>query len=281
MSREFRKVEALLAMGRSDEAAALADRLPEREHPTAEYLRLRGRALRAAGRVFDAEASFREALGIAPQDPALLADLATTLLGQKRLGEARAHAREAVALRPDVAAYHCLAGVIADALGDAASARAELQAARTLAPTDAEAHVVYGWHAVGCGEHAEAEGAFRAALAIAPQRAEAHRGLARTHAGQGRWEEAREVWIQALALDPMQRDRVLAKAMILGDPTLRPLRSLTGVPIRVSAGLVALGSITAAFWPGPVGLVLSTLLFSGALVSPLARVALDGATREA
>ena len=62
MSPELRKVEALLAMGKPAEAALLAERLPARESPTPEYLRVRGRAFRAAGRAVDAELSFREAL---------------------------------------------------------------------------------------------------------------------------------------------------------------------------------------------------------------------------
>lgn len=281
MSNEFAKVEALLALGRTDEATSLVDRLPARDQPTPEYLRLRGRALRASGRVFDAEASFREALELAPQDPGLLIDLATTLLGQRRLKEARAYAREAVAIRPDVAAWHCLVGVLADELGYASEAGEALGLARALAPQDAEAHVVFGWHALRQGQLDASEEAFRAALAIAPGRAEALRGLARARAAGRDWEGARSLWLEALAIDPVQRDRVLARAMVLGNPSFRPLLRLTAIPLPASlvaaaAGIAALAASGGR--PGPAALAVPLLAFAAA--GPLARAAIRGSLRE-
>ncbi|MFZ5480889.1 MAG: tetratricopeptide repeat protein [Myxococcota bacterium] len=242
MSPEFRKVEALLALGRTDEAAALADSLPQRETPTPEYLRLRGRALRAAGRVFDAEAAFREALAMLPHEPGLLADLATTLMGQRRHREALNLAREAVQIRPDVAAYHCLVGVCAEALALDDEAERELRAARELAPGDAEAHTVYGWHALRSHRVADAEAAFRDALAIHPDRVEALRGLARAAADRGDWRAARAGWLEALAVDPRQRDRLLERSVLLGHPAMAPLVAATRVPIGVSVALAAAGA---------------------------------------
>jgi tetratricopeptide (TPR) repeat protein len=291
VSSEYQKVEALLALGRAGDAASLIERLPAREAPTPEYLRLRGRALRAAGRVFDAEASFREALAGAPQDPALLADLATTLLGQRRLTEAIGYAREAVSLRPDVAAWHCLLGVVAEDLGHLTEAGAALQTARVLAPTDAEAHVVYGWHALRRGLPAEADEAFRTALSLTPGRAEALRGLARARAEAEDWAGARAAWLDALAVDPMQRDRVLARALVLGNPALKPLVRLARVPVGVSvgsllAGLAALLAVpdTASPWsgalPGGVAVALCGTFLALAAAGPLARAALQRSLRE-
>lgn len=280
MTPEFRKVEALLALGRSDEAAALVDRLPHRETPSPEYLRLRGRALRAAGRVFDAERAFRDALGMQPGDPGLLADLATTLLGQRRLKEAHALAKEAAALRPDVAAYHCLAGVIADSLDLEDEAERELMVARELAPGDAEAHTVYGWHALRGGRPDDAEAAFRAALGIHPDRVEALRGIARCFAARGQWDVARLRWLEALSLDPRQKDRVLQRSMLLGHPAMSPLLACTRVPIGVSLALAIAGAaFLYAFRTERGAAIMAAAFFALSAAGPLARTAVAGGSR--
>ncbi len=280
MTPEHKKVEALLALGRAEEAVALADRLPGRETPSVDFLRLRGRALRAAGRVFDAEASFREALGLQPGDPGLLADLATTLLGQRRLKDALPYAREAVTLRPDVAAYHCLRGVVAESLGYDEEAEHALMAARELAPADAEAHTVYGYHALRQGRVADAERAFGDALALHPDRAEALRGLARCAAARGDWPAARVRWLDALSADPRQNDRELASSLVLGHPALAPVRAVSRVPSAVSIALAAAaGALFLLFPQAPGGLAATVFFLAGAAAGPLARSALDRRAR--
>lgn len=267
LTPEARKVEALLAMGRGEEAAALADRLPEREQPSPEFLRLRGRALRAANRHFDAEAAFRAALELSPQDPGLLADLATTLLGQKRFKEARSFAKEAVALRPDLAAYHALLGVIAEALHLDDEAAAELGAARALAPRDVETHTAFAFHALRTGRLAEADGAFRAAAALDPRRAEAFRGLARVAVARGDLPAARAHWMEALACDPEQRDVQLERAMRLGHPLYAPVRAATRLPVWATAVLAMLGGFLIRELP-----LLAVLCLGCAALGPAARI---------
>lgn len=282
MTPEHKKVEALLAMGRAEEAVALADRLPGREAPSVEFLRVRGRALRAAGRVFDAEASFREALALQPGDPVLLADLATTLLGQRRLKDALPYAREAVASRPEVAAFHCLRGVVAESLGYDDEAEAALLTARELAPADAEAHTVYGYHALRQGRVPDAERAFADALALHPDRAEALRGLARCAAARGDWPAARSRWLDALSADPRQDDRALAPALVLGHPAMAPIRGLARIPVAVSvavAGLAALLLVAFRDAPGAYAGALSFLSF--AALGPVARAGLARRVRAA
>lgn len=266
MSSETRKVEALLAMGRADEAASLADRLPEREAPTAEYLRLRGRALRAAGRHFDAEGSFRQALSLAPGDAGLLADLATTLHGQRRFKEARAYAREAVQVRPEVAAFHALLGVIAEALLYDDEAGEELAAARALAPQDVETHTAYGFHTLRLGRVPEAEAAFRAAVSLDPSAAEAFKGLARAALARGDMVAARERWQDALRCDPTLRDARLDRAVRLGHPALAPVRAAVAVPVWASAGLAVVGGLLIRSLP-----TAAIVLFAVSAVGPLAR----------
>lgn len=280
MTPEHKKVEALLSLGRADDAVALAELLPGREQPSVQFLRLRGRALRASGRVFDAEASFREALTFQPGDPRLLADLATTLLGQRRLKDALPFAREAVQLRPDVAAYHCLRGVVAESLGYDDEAEAALSAARQLAPNDPEAHTVYGYHALRKGLIDRAESAFSAALAQQPDRAEALRGLARCAARRGDWPSARVRWLDALSADPRQHDRELASSLVLGHPALAPLRFLARMPVAASFGLAGLALVVLLFGDGPIVTGGTAGLLACAAIGPGARALLDQSVRD-
>lgn len=281
MIPEFRKVEALLALGRNDEAAALVGSLPAREQPSVEYLRLRGRALRAAGRVFDAEVSFREAIALQPNDPALLADLATTLVGQKRLKEALVYAREVVSIRPDVAAFQALLGFVADALDLADEAGRALRMARELAPADPEAQTVYGYHALRNGDLASAEVAFRDALSADPRRTEALRGLARVALARGDVSGARARWLEALSADPRITDRRLDRVIWIGHPALRPARTLMRVPMGVSVGLFVCGVALLIAKHGETGAQVGALaLFALAAVGPLSRRAIVGGLGE-
>ncbi len=266
MTPEARKVEALLHMGRAEEAASLAESLPEREAPTPEFLRLRGRALRATGRLFDAEGSFRDALALSPGDAGLLADLATTLLGQKRHREALAFAREAVSAKPDVAAYRALLGVLAESLGMDEEAARELDAARSLAPGEADLHVTYGFHVLRQGRPEVAEAAFRDALKSEPNCAEAFHGLARALAQRGQKPEARLAWKDALSLDPTLTDLRLQRQL---DPAAEGdvVDKLAAMPSWLSVGLAVLGMAGGLVTP-----LIALPLFAAALVGPAARL---------
>lgn len=278
---EFRKVEALLQMGRSEEAVALVGRLPQRESPNADYLRLRGRALRAAGRHFDAEESFREALALAPSDAGLLADLATTLVGQKRFQEAIPFARDAVSARPEVAAYHALLGFCAERLELLDEATRALDQARVLAPADAEAHTVYAFHAFGRGKLDDAERAFRDALACDPRRSQALRGLARVALSRGDEVSARERWLEALSCDPRLQDARLAALLVPKDPAVERIRRLGRMPLWSSL-LLALGGASLLWWnPSALATEIAAVgLFAVASIGPIARQVLSGGSGE-
>jgi Flp pilus assembly protein TadD len=270
VTAETRKVEALLRLGRPEEAVALADRLPEREALSPAFLRLRGRALRAAGRHFDAEQAFREALEHTPGDAGLLADVATVLLGQGRHREALTFAREAASARPELAAYHALVGVLAEQLHLDGEAERELDAARSLAPRDVEAHVAYGFCALRRGHGSAAEAAFREALALDPRRAEARRGLARCHAETGRLEPARALWREALSLDPAQSDPVLGRLLAPPDRVPRWVRRIHAMPAWVGVLLAAGGGVVAlqSPWAG-------VPLFVMAALGPVVRIGME------
>lgn len=281
MTPEYRKVEALLAMGRPEEAAALVQSLPQREVPDPEFLRLRGRALRATGRVFDAEASFREALAVRANDAGLMADLASTLYGQKRAREALAFAREAVRLRPDAAAWQMLLGVIAEALELDEQARTALTAARGLAPADPETHTVFGFHALRTWDFEAAEEAFREAIAVDPRRAEPLRGLAHVALRRGDWVEARRRWKESLAVDPRQRDLTLNPVLNFGFRFYVPLRRLARIHRVWSYAFVGTGlGLLVAASDRAAAILVAVLLFAVASVGPAARHALDGGPGE-
>jgi tetratricopeptide (TPR) repeat protein len=273
MTPETRKIEALLQLGRADDAVRMAESLPEREVPTPEFLRLRGRALRAAGRMFDAETSFREALSLTPGDAGLLADLATTLLGQKRHREALAFAREATSVRPEVSAYHALAGFLAESLGFDEEAERELAAARGLAPDDANSHVVYGFLVLRQGLAAQAEAAFRDALRADPQASEAHRGLARALAEQGERAAGQAAWNDARAIDPTLHDLRLERQLAPPAPPGWRAR-LAETPHWLSLGLAGCGMSVSLLFP-----LLALPLFALALLGPAMRFWIDRESR--
>lgn len=273
MTPEARKIEALLHLGRADDAVTLADSLPEREEPTPEFLRLRGRALRAAGRMFDAESSFREALSLTPGDAGLLADLATTLMGQKRHREALAFAREATSARPEISAYHALAGFLAESLGFDEEAERELAAARGLAPNDADSHVVYGFLLLRQGRADQAETAFRDALRADPQASEAHHGLARALAERGDRIGGLSSWNDARAIDPTLHDLKLDRQLEPPPPPNWRLR-LADMPSWLSLGLAGCGMSVSLLFPW-----LAIPLFALALVGPGLRLWIDRESR--
>lgn len=282
LSPELRRVEALLAMGKAGEAALLAERLPERDTPSVDFLRVRGRAFRAAGRVLDAEANFREALSLSPGDPALSADLATTLAAQHRFKDALPFAREAVELRPGAAAYHALLGFVADRLDYSTEARRALETARELAPADAETHTVLGFHLLRVGEHAPAIEAFEAAISADPRRAEAFHGLSRALLAGGQWQSAVTAWTEALGIDPSRRDRQLDRDLRLKRPGLRPVHRLAGIPAELSlaVALIAAGLLWYGRSENLVGATLAAIfLLCLATLPPAARQllgAIDG-----
>lgn len=261
-------------MGKSGEASLLVERLPEREVPSPAFLRVQGRAFRAAGRVVDAEQSFREALALLPGDAGLAADLATTLVGQHRFKDALPFAREAVSLRPTVAAYQALLGFVADRLDLLSEARRALETARELAPNDPETHSVLGFHLLRTAEWASAIACFEASIAADPRRAEPFFGLAKAQLAAGRWDASRRAWTEALAIDPSRRDPQFQRALRLAHPWLRPVHRLGAAPAELSLALALVGALT--LWYGRwnddrLMIGAATAMFAVAAISPLAR----------
>lgn len=134
--------------------------------------------------------------------PAELCRLAGALTAQGRPAEAEAAYRRAVRLLPDDAAPHAGLGLLLaerDALDEAQEL---LRRACALAPQDAGIHNSLGRLALRRRQHDEALTCFQAALALAPDQPEAHFNRAQALAALGRHGEAMAGWRVALALAP-------------------------------------------------------------------------------
>lgn len=116
-----------------------------------------------------AEASFQIALGLVPNHPQLLANLATLRRKQNRLEDAAQLWRQAVAVTPNFAQAWIDLGLVELKLGFAKQAVKSLHQATILKPLSALA-----WHGLGnaqrsCGELQASELAFKQALQIDSQ----------------------------------------------------------------------------------------------------------------
>ena len=133
--------------------ALVAAARPEHAHPLADLARL----LASRGRASEAAAHFRAGLALAPAEPRLRLAFGEYLLAE-RPAEAADQAREALRLRPGLAAAHNLLGAALVASGTMADAIAAFGAAVGCAPDGAS-----GWS--NLGKALAAEGEFTAAIA--------------------------------------------------------------------------------------------------------------------
>ncbi|HZS37820.1 MAG TPA: tetratricopeptide repeat protein [Polyangia bacterium] len=267
---EALEIEGLCHLRLSDYPAALGSlgraiaEAPDGAH--AHYLY--GFALRESGRAGDAEAPFRDALRLAPDEPVYLRALAELYADLGRYPEALASARRATEVAPERAANHVTYGYVASAAGDKQLARAEYERAVTLDPNDSAA-----WNNLGCldleaGRALRARLRFREALRLDPQGGRARRNLAmaaprrpppRTRSWDGTVEEilreliaagARRTLLAAVLVEAPSAASALVRggrtgAAISGVATLMALRAMGPAAI----GPLAVGALAAgAAW---------------------------------
>ena len=149
----------------------------------------------------EAEACYREALRISPEEPVYLRALAELLIDMRKnlpsgttnapgtpsgdlIAEALVHARRAVELGPDRASNHITLGFVSSASGDREAARACYQQALTIDPNNALA-----WNNLGCvdlaqGKPMQARERFRESLRLDPEGAAAKDNLKLVQPGQ-------------------------------------------------------------------------------------------------
>lgn len=155
-----------------------------------------------AGRLADAEQSFRAALRLEPALPEAHGTLGAILGALGRLDQAETHLREALRLRPDSPDSNGNLGNLLRELGRLPEAEQSLRQAVRLRPIYPEAHNNLGVTLRDLGRPVKAENCFRTALRQRPAFPEALTNLAHLLRDQGRREEAEAPLRAVVSLQP-------------------------------------------------------------------------------
>ena len=221
----------LRAQGRDDEALACYQAAADDGSADARCWVGLGVLCAGGRRLAAAEAAYRSALALQPDDVAALTNLGLVLEQLRRLDEAEACQRRALALAPGLADLHNhLAGVLArrpDA-GHEAEAERHYREAMRLAPQDARHRSNLGALLYDLGRVQEAEQVLRAAVAQAPGLASAQINLGHLLLSMGRLPEGFAHAAQSYALLP-------PAAVVPGFPEPVPpgvARQWTGQPLQ-------------------------------------------------
>jgi tetratricopeptide (TPR) repeat protein len=150
----------------------------------------------------DSETLFGRTLAVTTGNVVIHMALADFLEDERRFGEALAHAREAVRLRPGAAVTHGALGNAFAALGRHGEAVAAYREALGLGSDQPEIPYNLGNSLAALGRHGEATAAFGEALRRRPGHANAHANLAASLAALGRDEEAITSYQRALRIRP-------------------------------------------------------------------------------
>lgn len=161
-----------------------------------------GITLKAAGRLEDAEASYRKAIDLDPRFAEAYSNLGSTLKALGRLEEAEESYKEAIVLKPNFAQAHSNLGNTQHALGRLADAEKSHRRAIALKPNYAQAHSNLGATLKALGRLTEAESSFRQAITLAPNFVEAHSNLSVTLYELGRLDESLSEVITSIGLQP-------------------------------------------------------------------------------
>ena len=176
---QLERAQALVALGRSEEAVSMLHQLIASEPEIAPAWCLLAQAQGGVGDAQAALAAAERATALAPENdwPHRLRSAALQQLGD--LDGAIAAAREAVAADPDNWRTHRrLAICMIVAKRDAGDALQAAERAVALAPNEPSAHHTLGAAHEMRGNHDEADRCFRQALALDPQYSPAHDALA-------------------------------------------------------------------------------------------------------
>jgi protein O-GlcNAc transferase len=155
-----------------------------------------------AGRLAQAEALYREALRVRPDQPTIHYHLGLIDAHGGRLEQAASRYRQAIALDPDFPEALNNLGHACNGLGRWGEAIPYLERAVALRPRYARARNNLGIALDELGRAEEAVAAYRQAIADDPACCEAHYNLGTTLLTQGHVEEALECFERALALKP-------------------------------------------------------------------------------
>ncbi|MBB6251308.1 tetratricopeptide repeat protein [Nitrospirillum iridis] len=185
-----------------------------------------------AGRLDEAEATYRQVLALAPRHADTLYLLGVLHHQTGRPVEAEELLGRSITARGDAAHVHAALGTVLLTLGRPADAAAALKRSLALKPDQAEAHNNLGNALKELGRADEAVPHYQRAITLKPDYANAHNGLGSAHMAQGRYLEATSHYRRALALNP----RLVVAQVNLGK-ALRQLGDLAGAEAQLRQGL--------------------------------------------
>lgn len=224
-----------------------------------------GEGYRSSGNSVKAIASIEEAAQRAPNSEIIQLELGNALMEAKQWARAEARFRTATRLKPDDAAAWGFLGWVLWQQEGTVEARSTFEKAIALDPDAAAAHNYLASLSMGTGDLPGAEREFRAALAINPGVAEWRTNLAMILAMQGELAEARYQFDRSIRLDPtfiparLNYARVLvnsndmdgaerqSKEALSLDPKLGPAHELLGSVLSAKGDIAgAIGELNAA-----------------------------------
>jgi protein O-GlcNAc transferase len=192
----------LAGQGRLDEAvAAFRQAIGIKPHSAEAHSNLGG-ALAARGRLDEAVEAYRQAIRIKPDYAEAYYNLGGALGAQGRLDEAIAAYRQAIGIKPDFGEAHYNLGIAFGSQGRLYEAVAAYRRAIEVRPDYAEAHSNLGGALARQGRLDEAVDAYGKAIGIEPDYAEAHSNLGLLLAAQGRLDEAVTAYRRAIGIKP-------------------------------------------------------------------------------
>ena len=186
-----------LEHGQSQDMTKLLDYLDGAE---AHYKR--GNTLFSQHKYTEAEAEFRKAIELDPNDANAHNGLGLALSNQLKYAEAEAEYRKAIELNPNDAIAHSNLGIALTQQQRLAQAEAEFRKAIKIDPNYANAHKGLGENLDNQGRHAEAEAEYRKVIEIDPNDATAHNNLGFVLEGQAKYAEAEVEYKKAIEIDP-------------------------------------------------------------------------------
>ncbi|MBF0178499.1 MAG: tetratricopeptide repeat protein [Magnetococcales bacterium] len=212
----------LLQTGRHDQAIAALEEAAQRMPGDAETLGHLGQALFRRGNEHlaqnhpsEAEACYRRALGLVPEQPDPWNNLGLALQGLSRPDEAEAAFRQAARLDPDDPEIHANLYQLLESQGRLPDAVTALREIARLKPGDATVRFDLGTRLFLLERHGEAEQAFREAIRIHPGHADAYNNLAILLDVVQRHDEAEAAYREAIRLDPERAEPYQNLGLIL------------------------------------------------------------------
>ena len=155
-----------------------------------------------AGRLSEAEASYRQILSLLPQHADAMSMLGMLLLQMGRTQEALSLTRQAAAIAPRSPILQFNLGVVSASAEQLDEAIAAYRAAISTAPTLFEAHNNLGNALRKAGRLDEAIAAFRQAVALWPNSAQTHYNFGNALQDVGKTDEAADAYARAVSLRP-------------------------------------------------------------------------------